>query len=121
MRELALFLASDREVLLRLRVARVWRQEAGLGLLNGTVLGILLGAVAWLWKGNVYLALVVASALALNTVIAVSIGGTVPLVLRRLGHDPALASGPILTTITDLCGFLLTLQFASLMLHRIAV
>ena len=61
----------------------------------------------------------VGGALAVNTVVAVSIGGTVPLVLRRLGFDPALASGPILTTITDLCGFLLTLQFAGMMLHRL--
>ncbi len=115
MRELSLGLVRPAEV------ARVWLQEAGLGLLNGSVLGLLLGAVAWLWKSNVYLGLVVGGALAVNTVVAVSIGGTVPLVLRRLGFDPALASGPILTTITDLCGFLLTLQFASVMLHRLVV
>lgn len=113
MRELSLGLVRPQEV------ARVWRQEAGLGLLNGAVLGLLLGAVAWLWRGNVYLALVVGGALALNTVVAVSIGGTVPLILRRLGFDPALASGPILTTITDLCGFLLTLQLASMMLAKL--
>jgi magnesium transporter len=115
MRELSLGLVRPSELL------RVWLQEAGLGLLNGTVLGLLLGAVAWLWKGNLYLGLVVGGALAVNTVVAVSIGGTVPLVLRRLGFDPALASGPILTTITDLCGFLLTLQLASVMLPQLTV
>ena len=52
-------------------------------------------------------------ALAVNTLVAVLIGGAVPLVLRRLGIDPALASGPMLTTITDLCGFFFALSFAS--------
>jgi len=55
-------------------------------------------------------------ALSVNTVIAVSIGGTVPVVLKALKIDPAVASGPILTTITDMCGFFLLLGTASLML-----
>jgi magnesium transporter len=55
-------------------------------------------------------------ALAINTFVAVSIGGTVPLLLRRLGFDPALASGPILTTVTDMCGFFLALSFTAAML-----
>ena len=49
-----------------------------------------------------------------------SIGGTVPLLLRRRGMDPALASGPILTTVTDMCGFFLTLSLASLLIERLA-
>ncbi len=48
--------------------------------------------------------------------IAVSIGGTVPVLLKSLNVDPAVASGPILTTITDMCGFFLLLGTASLML-----
>jgi magnesium transporter len=59
------------------------------------------------------LGIVVGVAMALNTVFAVSIGGIVPLVLRRLSLDPALASGPILTTLTDMCGFFLLLSLAS--------
>ena len=50
-------------------------------------------------------------------VIAVSLGGTVPLMLKRLGVDPALASGPILTTVTDMVGFFLALTFTSVMLN----
>ncbi len=57
--------------------------------------------------------------LALNTLIAVSVGGTVPLMLRRLGVDPAVAAGPILTTITDICGFFFALTFASLLLTQL--
>ena len=61
----------------------------------------------------------VGGALAINTVIAVSIGGTVPLILKKMNVDPALASGPILTTITDMIGFFLTLSFATLALSEL--
>jgi magnesium transporter len=53
----------------------------------------------------------------LNTIVAVSIGGTIPLALKRFGVDPALASGPILTTVTDMLGFFLALTFAGLLLN----
>jgi magnesium transporter len=59
---------------------------------------------------------VVGAALALNTIVAVLLGGLIPLALRGLKHDPALASGPILTTVTDMVGFFLVLSFASAML-----
>ena len=49
----------------------------------------------------------------LNTLIAVSIGGIVPLLLKRFGQDPAVASGPLLTTVTDMAGFFLVLSLAT--------
>ena len=98
----------------------VWRKEAIVGLINGTVLGLLIAGVAWVWQGNPWLGLVVGSALAVNTLVAVSIGGTVPVVLKALKIDPAVASGPILTTVTDMCGFFLLLGTASLMLPLLA-
>ena len=55
----------------------------------------------------------------LNTLVAVSFGGLVPLILRGMRTDPALASGPLLTTVTDMCGFFFVLSFASLMLPRL--
>lgn len=110
MRELSLGTVRTGEVM------RVWFKEVSVGLINGVVLGGLIGLAAWLWKGNVYLGFVVGGALAINTVLAVSLGGTIPLVLKRFGADPALASGPILTTMTDMMGFFLTLTFASMML-----
>jgi magnesium transporter len=94
----------------------VWRKEAVVGLINGCALGLLIAAVAWIWQGNGWLGLVVGMALFINTLVAVSIGGTVPVVLKALNVDPAVASGPILTTITDMCGFFLLLGTASLML-----
>ena len=58
------------------------------------------------------LGVVVAAALAVNTLVAVCFGGSIPLILRGLRQDPALASGPILTTVTDMSGFFLVLTFA---------
>ena len=112
-RELALGLIKPNEYL------RVFLKEVGLGLGNGLVLGAALGSVAILWKGNLYLGLVVGGALALNTLLSVLLGGCVPLLLRRVGVDPALASGPILTTVTDMCGFFLVLSLASVTLPLI--
>ena len=94
----------------------VWRKEAVVGLINGSALGVLIAGVAWIWQGNAWLGLVVGLALAVNTLVAVSIGGTVPVVLKAFNVDPAVASGPILTTVTDMCGFFLLLGTASLML-----
>jgi magnesium transporter len=107
MRELALGLVRPTEVI------RTWLKEIGVGAINGVALGALVAGAAWLWKGNVALGAVVGAAMAINTVVAVSIGGTVPLILRRFKLDPALASGPILTTVTDMCGFFLVLSLAT--------
>ena len=113
-RELSLGLVRPKELL------RVLSKESSIGIINGVVLGLLLGGVAFLWKGNPYLGLVIGVSLAANTLLAVSFGGMIPLILRRVGADPALASGPLLTTITDMCGFFFVLSFASVLLSRLA-
>ena len=114
LRELSLGLVRTKELL------RVLLKEASLGVINGIALGTLLGSVAFLWKGNWALGLVVGSALALNTIVAVSLGGLLPLVLKRFKMDPALVASPVLTTVTDMCGFFFVLSFASLVLGRLA-
>jgi magnesium transporter len=113
MRELALGLTRPVDVF------HVLRKELSVGIINGIVLGILIGIVAWLWKDNAYLGLVIGLALSVNTLIAVSIGGTVPLLLKRFGVDPAVASGPLLTTVTDMAGFFLVLSLASLFMPQL--
>ena len=113
MRELSLGLVRPTEMLL------VWLKEVYVGLINGTVLGCLVAVAATLFDGNPYLGFVVGIALFANTIIAVSIGGTVPLLVKRLGFDPAVASGPLLTTVTDMCGFFLVLGLATLMLSKL--
>ncbi len=113
MRELTLGVVRPTEVV------RTVLKEISVGIINGLALGVLIGLVAFLWKSNFYLGLVVGGALMLNTIIAVSIGGAVPLLLKRMKVDPALAAGPILTTITDMCGFFIVLTLASAMLSRL--
>lgn len=112
-RELSLGLVKPKEL------GRVLGKEVLVGLINGLVLGAFLGGLAFLWKGNIYLGLVVGGALLVNTVLSVSLGGCLPLILKRMGRDPALASAPILTTVTDLMGFLLVLGGASALLARL--
>ena len=94
-------------------------KEISIGIINGVVLGMLIAGIALLWKGNPWLGLVVGAALAINTCIAVCLGGGLPLVLKKMGRDPALASGPILTTVTDVCGFFLVLSLANLFLSKL--
>ena len=113
LREMALGILKPYEIF------HVWVQEISVGLINGLALGSLIALVAYFWKGNPFLGLVVGAALALNTVVAVSIGGAIPMLLKRAGKDPALASGPILTTITDMCGFLLVLSLATALLAHL--
>lgn len=110
MRELTLGILRPGEMF------RVLWKELSVGLLNGVFLGIFVGLIALLWKGSVALGIVVGAALAINTVLAMVIGGIIPLVVRKMKGDPALISGPILTTVTDTCGFFLALTFASMLM-----
>ena len=113
MRELSLGLVRPAEILW------VLAKEARVGLINGLVLGLLLGSIAYLWKGNPWLGLVVGGALAANTMVSVTLGGMLPLLLKRLKLDPALVSSPLLTTVTDMCGFFFVLSFAAAVLPKL--
>jgi magnesium transporter len=95
----------------------VWK-EIRVALLNGLALGTTLGAIVWIWFGEWPLALVIASALTINLLAAALAGVMVPVTLKRLGFDPALAGGVILTTVTDVMGFLSFLGLATLILLR---
>ena len=113
MRELSLGLVRLGELLW------VLAKEAKVGLINGLVLGLLLGCVAYFWKGNPWLGLVVGGALAVNTLVSVILGGMLPLALKKIKLDPALVSSPLLTTVTDMCGFFFVLSFAAAVLPRL--
>lgn len=113
-RELSLGLVKPYELF------RVFVKEISVGLMNGLCLGLLLASVAWLWKGNPWLGFVVGGALMVNTIVAVVLGGLIPLILKRMKMDPALASGPILTTVTDMCGFFFVLSFATALLPKLS-
>ncbi len=93
------------------------RKEWGLGLIKGILFGSVLGVVAWLWKGNVTLALVASLAMLLNMMVASTSGVLIPTALRRLGFDPATIAGVFDTMLTDFMGFLIFLGLATLLLH----
>ena len=112
-RELTLGIIQPRDYI------RVLFKEIWLGLNNGIVLGIVLGTLAAIWKDNIFLGLVIGGALMLNTILSVAIGGLVPLLLKRFKVDPALASGPILTTCTDMSGFFLVLSLANMAMTKL--
>ena len=114
MRELSLGLVRPGELLW------VLAKETRVGMINGLVLGLLLGGVAFFWKGNPWLGLVVGGALAANTLVSVALGGMLPLILKRFKLDPALVSSPLLTTVTDMCGFFFVLSFAAAVLPKLS-
>ena len=87
---------------------RGWRllvKEVALGAVNGILIGATVGLITYFWKGEVLLGVVVCLAMLLNLVIAGTFGVLIPLAVRSLGKDPALASGIFLTTVTDVVGF----------------
>ncbi len=72
--------------------------------------------MAWVWFGSPALGIVIALAMIINMVVAGLAGTTIPLVLERAGVDPAVASGVVLTAITDVVGFFAFLGLAALIL-----
>ena len=95
---------------------RAIRKELAVGLLNGGTFLIAGAALVLLWFGEPVLAAVFGAALLFNLVVAAALGVTVPLLLHRLGQDPAVASSVFLTPMTDAIGFLAFLGLASLFL-----
>lgn len=89
-------------------------KEGKLGFINGVVIGIVTAFVAWIWKGNPFLGLVIGLAMIVNLVVAGLSGAAIPLGLKAVGLDPAQSSAIVLTTVTDVIGFFAFLGFAML-------
>jgi len=84
---------------------RILGKEFLLGLLNGLAMGLVVGVVGFVWKRTISLGLVVFLAMTFNMITAGIVGTVIPLTLRALRQDPALASSIFLTTFTDTLGF----------------
>ncbi len=97
-------------------VLRVIRREILVGLANGIVFAIVMGLVGWLWFSWPQLGGVIAAAMVVNLVVAGLAGIGVPVLLEKVGIDPALASGAFVTTVTDVVGFFAFLGLAVLVL-----
>lgn len=112
LRELSLGLVKTGDVI------RVLRDEFLVASIAGLSLGSLLFLIAWVWQHDLYLAMVVGFSVPIATVFAKCVGGVIPLILRAVGLDPAMASGPLVTTLTDLCSYLTVLLLAGALVLR---
>lgn len=84
----------------------ILRKEILVGILNGALWASVVALIAFLWVGDWRLGSVIAGAMAINLLVAAGAGFAIPLTLKRIGIDPALAGGVVLTTITDVVGYL---------------
>jgi magnesium transporter len=91
-------------------------KEFGIGALNGVIWALVVAALAVVWFGSWAIGGIIAAAILLNLLCAALAGVAIPLVMRRIGIDPALAGSVILTTVTDVVGFFAFLGLATLLL-----
>ncbi len=96
--------------------ARIVGKEIIVGGINGMLFAVLMGGIAWLWFGQPVIGLIIAAAMVVNLLIAGFAGVTIPIVLQRLRIDPAVGSAVVLTTVTDVVGFVSFLGLAALIL-----
>jgi len=95
---------------------RIIRREALVGLINGAMFAVVMGVIGMIWFGSPQLGYVIALAMVINLLIAGLAGTGVPILLDKIGIDPALASGAFVTTVTDVVGFFAFLGLAALVL-----
>jgi len=91
-------------------------KELAVGVCLGAIMGLLVGGVGYLWRGEIKLGIVLFLSMSINLGLGAFIGTCIPLVLKRLGYDPALGGGVFVTAICDSLGFLTFLSLASVIL-----
>lgn len=101
------------------QLLQVLRKEFLVGLMNGALLGLQLSIITYIWRGNIYLGLIAMFSLWINILLATVIGAFFPFLMKKIKLDPAMMSGSIVTTITDLCGFFLFLAMATFFLEHL--
>jgi magnesium transporter len=92
------------------------KRELAVSILNGLVLSILVGTVTYFWFDELILSLLISFALIINLVSSVVAGVFVPLILRKFNQDPAISGSVVVTTVTDVVGFLSFLGLATIFL-----
>ncbi|MBR0575365.1 magnesium transporter [Proteiniclasticum sp. BAD-10] len=96
---------------------QILRKEFGVGVIHGLVLGLIVFVMGSLWEHSLTFGMVIGIAMFLNMIVATMAGYLIPLLLRKLGVDPALASGVFVTTMTDTLGFFFFLGLATLLIE----
>jgi len=87
-------------------------KEGKLGAINGFIIGVITAVIAWIWYGNPFLGIVIGLGMLVNLFFAGLSGASIPLMMKKVGLDPAQCSSIILTTVTDVVGFFAFLGFA---------
>lgn len=100
----------------RINTKGILRKEVLVGILNGLLWAIVVGSLTYLWFGEWLLGLVIAGAMTINLIVAAIAGFGIPLMLKKLNIDPALAGGVVLTTITDVVGYISFLGLGAIFL-----
>jgi len=91
-------------------------KEMLLAMLNGIILAIILMIVVWIWKDDINAALAISVSLVIVIIVAGIIGTFIPLFLDKRGIDPAIATGPFITTSNDIFGILIYFMIAKLII-----
>ena len=99
---------------------RVMIKEINAGFWNGVAIAITCGAAVYVWSGQIGLVIIIATSMIIAMTMAGIAGALVPITMKRLGQDPAVASSIVLTTITDVAGFFSFLGIASLLLSTLS-
>jgi magnesium transporter len=93
------------------------KREAGVGLIIGPINGLVIALVIWLWYGNPWLGFVIGFSLWVTLVLSTIAGAAIPLLFHKLNIDPAIASGPFITTVNDIIGLLIYFSIATAFMH----
>ena len=99
-------------------ISGILRKELLVGVLNGMGWAIVVSAFTYAWFGNGSIGLIIGAAMIINLVVAAAAGFSIPLILRRLDVDPALAGGVVLTTVTDVVGYMSFLGLGAIFLMQ---
>jgi magnesium transporter len=92
-------------------------REAGTGLITGTTCGIVVSMIVYVWKGTFFLGILVGVSVMISLFVATLAGTLVPLLMHKLKVDPAVASGPFITTINDIISILIYFGLATLFMN----
>ena len=95
----------------------ILKKEIAIGIINGLCLGLVVGVLGYFWVGSLVFGFVIGTAMLLNLIVATISGYLVPVLLKKVGIDPALASAVFVTTVTDVLGFFFFLGLATVMLQ----
>lgn len=90
-----------------------------IGLINGLVIGLITGLIMSYSFSNIYLLIIILLSMIVNLILAGVMGYLIPITLKALKQDPALASSIFLTTVTDVCGFFVFLTLASIFIDKL--